>query len=154
MKCTALCLSEPFGNLPPPTEPHDNHGHHPSSNGPPDGNDPTPTDPSPTDPSPTDPSTPPSPELTTLTGELQPCDAGWCIDSTILDLGPDDYVEGTQAPADYNGDDKTETIADELSGLIGVEVTLQVEMSDSSAAVYTIQDLPYRPTDGSPAPWE
>jgi hypothetical protein len=118
--------------------------------------DPTPTDPTPTDPSPTDP-TPPSPqppELTTLTGELQPCDAGWCIETTLLYLGPDDYVQDTRAPADYDNDGTIKTIAEELAELAGDEVSLEVEVTESSAAVYTIQGLPYRPTDGSPAPWE
>jgi hypothetical protein len=145
--------TNPTPTNPTPTEPT------PTDPGPtnPTPTDPSPTDPSPTDPTPTDPSptpTPQPPELTTLTGVLRPCDAGWCIESTILDLGPDDYVEDTEAPADYDNDGTLTTIADELTGLAGDEVSLEVEINGAYAAVYTIQELPYRPTDGSPAPWE
>jgi hypothetical protein len=125
-----------------------------------------PTTPTPTEPSPSDPPTSPTPTtptpsdpddgtaLTTITGVLRHTEAGWRVGTTILDLGPDDYVQGTQAPADYDNDGASETIADELEGLAGSEVSLEVRTTETSTAVYTIQGLPYRPEDGSAAPWE
>jgi hypothetical protein len=134
----------------------------------PDPDDPTPTDPS--TPTPTDPGTPsdtdngstppaptdsdPTPALTAISGVLRHTEAGWCVDTTVLYLGPDDYVTGTQATADYDGDGTTETIAVELEGLAGSQVSLEVRTTETSTDVYTIQGLSYRPTDGSPAPWE
>jgi hypothetical protein len=131
---------------------------------PPPSDDPTPPPPSddPTPPPPSDDPTtspPPSddPELTDVSGTLQRSEDGvdWTLDgATVLDFGPDDYVNNQPAEHDYDGDGTVETVVEELNGLAGQQVQLQVDETDSGDVVYTIDGMEYRPADGSAAPWE
>jgi len=112
---------------------------------------PSPTAPKPS-PTPKPPKPSPSPtgpaplELVGLTGTLASCPAGWCLDGTALDLGPDAQLAATAA-ADYDGDGSTETVADELAGLAGTSVSVQV--AKGGTVVYSVAGKPYRNADGT-----
>ena len=119
---------------------------------------PTPTEPvpgeptdsgDPTDPGPTDPtSTPPetSPDLVTLTGELLRCGRvtdTFCVDDSLLDLGDRAYL-ASRATADLDADGTVESNADELDGLVGTPVSIQVLPDTSPALVVTVNGAAYR----------
>ena len=99
-------------------------------------------------PSPSAKPTPSGPQLTSVSGTLQPCGSGWCLGSTPLDLGAG--VLGDQAADDFDGGGTTGSNADELAGLSGTSVTLQVETKPSGVAVvYLINGMDYRYADGA-----
>lgn len=113
-----------------------------------------PTDPptEPTDPPTelTDPPTQPAdPPETTLTGVLDACAASWCLDGVVLDVGDAQQLAAT-ALADLDGDGAVETNAEELTGLAGTSVTLEVDPGDGTAApvVLTINGSTYRAPSG------
>ncbi len=105
--------------------------------------------PSPTPkPSPTpDPSPSAGPTLVALSGALSACD-GWCVDGKRIDLGPDSQLAGTAA-YDFDGDSATESMAEELAGMAGKSVTLQVGEGSSPAVVYVFDGHDYRLADGT-----
>jgi hypothetical protein len=77
----------------------------------------------------------------------------YCLDDTHLDLGLDDPDQLTAtAAADFDADGTVESNADELAGLVGSTVTLQVAVGTDPATVYTIGDQPYRADDGTLVP--
>ena len=106
----------------------------PSKPSPPSSPSPTPT------PTPTPSPSPSGPTLVSLSGTLSTCPAGWCIASKALDLGPDSQL-AAQAAHDFDGDGATETNAQELTGLVGTAVTLQVDQGTTT--VRTINGVPY-----------
>lgn len=61
---------------------------------------------------------------------------------TVLDVGDADHL-ATEAPHDYDGDGTEETLAEELTGLLGTEVDLGVTWSGRTAVVRTIDDADY-----------
>jgi hypothetical protein len=74
--------------------------------------------------------------------------SGWCLDDVPLDLGP--VVLGEVAADDFDGDQATESNAEELKGLIAGGTTLTVEQKASGVAVvYLINGKDYRLGDGS-----
>jgi membrane-bound lytic murein transglycosylase B len=93
---------------------------------------------------------PTGPLLSTLSGSIHECSAssGWCLDDIPLDLGP--VVFGEVAADDFDGDQATESNAEELKGLIAGGTTLTVEQKASGVAVvYLINGKDYRLGDGS-----
>ena len=93
---------------------------------------PTPTQPSPTQPSPTQPAVEP------VTGQLAPCDTGWCLGGIKLDLGPAAALQAP-APADYDGDSIPETLNEELTGLAAAgPVTVRAERANGVLVVREI----------------
>lgn len=92
--------------------------------------------------------------LSTVSGTLASCGDGVCVDDRSVDLGPDWYVDGTRAAHDYDGDGSRAAIADEVAGLRGADVVLEVEPGTEPAAVITINGLPYRELTVPPIiPW-
>ncbi|MGH9167519.1 MAG: hypothetical protein ACRD02_06815 [Acidimicrobiia bacterium] len=71
------------------------------------------------------------------------------------DFGPFWYRDETKATQDYDGDGITETITEELDGLAGTEVTLEVEPPGRGGDldVLTINGQVYRVPDSGPPPW-
>ena len=94
--------------------------------------------------------------LDRLEGTLQAGDdAGqFTLGSVDLDLGPDAWVLTAGPLQDYDQDQTTEALADELAGLTGQQVTTLVRPGDDGdeAEVYVLNDLPYRDPAGLP-PW-
>ena len=79
--------------------------------------------------------------LSDLTGTLHPCENGWYLDETLLDVGDTQWLAGP-ALSDLDGDGVLETNSSELTGLAGEEVTLKVA---DQAVVVRVNDLEYRP---------
>ena len=82
----------------------------------------------------------------TLSGQLASCDGGWCVSGTTLSLGPAGQKD-VDAAEDYDGDGAYGTNAEELDGLVGKNVTVQVEKA--SGVVYVINGKDYRYADGT-----
>lgn len=76
------------------------------------------------------------------------------INGVDLDFGPDDWLATADAPADLDGDGTTATMRDELTGLVGQDLTLLVRFDDDGddADVYVVGDTTYRDV-AAPAPW-
>ena len=93
--------------------------------------------------------------LDRLEGTLQAGDdpGQFTLGSVDLDLGPDAWVLTAGPLQDYDQDQTTEALLDELTGLTGQPVTTLVRPGDGGdeADVYVLNDLPYRPA-GLP-PW-
>ncbi|WP_223164037.1 lytic murein transglycosylase [Nocardioides mesophilus] len=107
---------------------------------------PSPT-PTPT-PTPTPSPSPSVPQMVTLAGTLtQPASGGWFVGGTPLDLGPAGQLSAGAA-YDFDGDGAVEANSEELAGLAGKDVTLQVGAGTSPAVVYLINDKGYRNADG------
>jgi hypothetical protein len=60
-----------------------------------------------------------------VTGVLQTCGAGWCLDTTVLDLGQG--ADLSQIQGDYNGDGQADSVTSELTLLTGQTFTLTVD---------------------------
>ena len=101
---------------------------------------PTPTK----EPSPTP--TPDGPVLVTVSGTLTSCAGGWCVSGTTLGLGPTTQ-NAADAADDYDGNGAFGTNAEELDGLVGKNVTVQVEKA--TGALYVINGMDYRFADGT-----
>jgi hypothetical protein len=76
------------------------------------------------------------------------------LGSVDLDLGPDAWVLTAGPLQDYDQDQTTEALLDELTGLTGRPMTTLVRPGDGGdeADVYVLNDLPYRDPAGLP-PW-
>jgi uncharacterized membrane protein YkoI len=76
------------------------------------------------------------------------------INGVDLGFGPDDWVATADASADFDGDGSTGALRDELTGLVGQEVTMLVRFDDDGddADVYVIDGTTYRDVS-APAPW-
>ena len=94
--------------------------------------------------------------LDRLEGTLQAGgDAGqFTLGSVDLDFGPDAWVLTAGPLQDYDQDQTTEALLDELTELTGHQVTTLVRPGDGGdeAQVYELNDLPYRDPAGLP-PW-
>jgi hypothetical protein len=94
--------------------------------------------------------------LDRLEGTLQAADdpGQFTLGSVDLDLGPDAWVLTAGPLQDYDRDQTSEALLDELTGLIGQRVTTLVRPGDGGdeADVYVLNDLPYRDPAGLP-PW-
>ena len=76
------------------------------------------------------------------------------LGSVDLDFGPDAWVLTAGPLQDYDQDQRTEALLDELAGLTGQQVTTLVRPGDGGdeAEVYALNDLQYRDPAGLP-PW-
>ena len=76
------------------------------------------------------------------------------LGSVDLDFGPEAWVLTAGPLQDYDQDQRTEALLDELAGLTGHQVTILVRPGDGGdeADVYVLNDLPYRDPAGPP-PW-
>lgn len=83
-----------------------------------------------------------------MTGTLQACQTGWCLAGVPLDLGPETQLAAPAAD-DFDADGTVETNAQELAGLVGTSVTLQVVQGPDSDVVYVINGMDYRLADGT-----
>ncbi|MFC6045832.1 lytic transglycosylase domain-containing protein [Nocardioides hankookensis] len=104
---------------------------------------PTPTEPTPTEPTPTEPT--PDPEPATLNGVLAVCaddPAHWCLGDTVLDLGDDAWL-ATTATDGLDADGVVESNRDEITGLVGTEVTLGVVADTAPARVVSVNGIAY-----------
>ena len=94
--------------------------------------------------------------LDRLQGTLQAEDdpGQFTLGSVDLDFGPDAWVLTAGPLQDYDQDQTTESLLDELTGLTGRQVTTLVRPGDGGdeAEVYVLNDLPYRDPAGPP-PW-
>ncbi len=94
--------------------------------------------------------------LDRLEGRLQAGDdpGQFTLGSVDLDLGPDAWVLTAGPLQDYDQDQRTEALLDELAGLTGHQVTALIRPGDGGdeAEVYVLNDLPYRDPAGPP-PW-
>jgi hypothetical protein len=94
--------------------------------------------------------------LDRLEGTLQAGDdpGQFTLGSVDLDLGPDAWVLTAGPLQDYDQDQSSEALLDELTGLTGQRVTALVRPGDGGdeADVYVLNDLPYRDPAGLP-PW-
>lgn len=106
---------------------------------------PKPPKPQPT-PKPT--SGPTGPTLVALSGTWNACAGGFCLGSTPLDLGPAGVL-ADHAHADFDGDGTVRTNLEELTGLVGKRVDLQVARTPGGVVVYVIGNDGYRNADGS-----
>jgi membrane-bound lytic murein transglycosylase B len=98
-------------------------------------------------PTPTPTPTPEAPKLVldAVTGLLQGSGANWTLDGHALDLGTGRM--GDAAARDYDGANGIQTVGEELAGLAGQNVTLQVK--SGTWDVYLIAGKDYRNADGS-----
>jgi hypothetical protein len=87
----------------------------------------------------------PKPVLAPVSGVLQGSGADWTLDGHALDLGSGRM--GDRAAYDYDGANGIQTVGEELAGLVGQNLTLQVK--DGSYVVYLIDGKGYRNADGS-----
>jgi hypothetical protein len=81
--------------------------------------------------------------LSTVRGLFDGSGSTWTLDGHELDLGQGRM--GTQAARDYDGENGVQTFGEELAGLAGTQLTLQVK--DGTMVVYLIADLDYRGAD-------
>ena len=102
------------------------------------------TSPSPT-PTKTPSPTPTGPVIVTVSGNLTSCAGGWCLSGMTLDLGPD--RRDLDAAEDYDRSGLVGTNAEELDGLVGKNVTVQVEKG--TGVLFVLNSLDYRFADGS-----
>ena len=74
------------------------------------------------------------------------------LGSVDLDFGPDAWVLTAGPLQDYDQDQRTEALLDELAGLTGQQVTTLVRPGDGGdeAEVYALNDLPI-PRSSRPA---
>lgn len=93
------------------------------------------------------------PPLVTVSGTLNHCGDRFCVDETVVDFGPDWYLGEAWARHDFDGDGVLDQLGQELSGLLGQDVTLETDRGDLDADVYTIDGMPFRAADGElPSP--
>lgn len=90
--------------------------------------------------------TPDGPVLVTVAGMLTSCNGGWCVGGTTLVLGPASQND-LDAASDYDGDGTVGTNSEELDGLVGRDVTVQVEKG--TGVLFVINGMDYRYADGS-----
>lgn len=90
--------------------------------------------------------------LEPLSGTLSQVERDYAVDGTPVSFGPFWFLGDAPAPADLDGDGVVESIAEELAGLIGNAVDLQVEVdADGEADVFGINGSTYREQDVPPA---
>ena len=71
-----------------------------------------------------------------------------------LDFGPEAWVLTAGPMQDYNGDQRTDKLLEELDSLVGKQVSVLMRPGDQgdNALVFTLNRLPYRDPAGPP-PW-
>jgi hypothetical protein len=88
--------------------------------------------------------------LTEITGVLILDGTTFSIDSTVLMFGCYNYLNTTISPYDFDGDGVTETIWNELLGMVGTSINVEGFMccQNTRLVVYYINGIEYR--DGCP----
>jgi|GEM_PF-1917466 len=72
-----------------------------------------------------------------------------------LELGPEGWLLGAGAVADFDGNNTLDPVLTELEGLLGQEVVVLGRLDDDDdIEVYEIQGLTFRDSAGGPAPWQ
>ncbi len=94
------------------------------------------------------PSPPSGPTLSGVSGTWNECAAGYCVAGLDLDLGPSGRLDD-HAAGDFDHDGATGTNREEFAGLVGADVTLQVDRSNGTGVVYVIRGTTYRHPDGT-----
>jgi hypothetical protein len=93
------------------------------------------------------------PNLTALSGTLAQCGDEYCVSGIEVGFGPPWYLEETEAPTDYDGDGRVETLTVEIDSLIDSTVTLTIEYDRfGDADAFAIDGVFYRDEIGPP-PW-
>lgn len=93
------------------------------------------------------------PTLRTVMGTLERCGVRVCIDGSVMDFGPAWYVREAEAGHDYDGDGNVGSLADEVLGLLGREVTLETDGGSLDEDVFTVNGQQLRSPEGElPAP--
>lgn len=83
------------------------------------------------------------PTLTIVAGALAMCDdEGFCIEGTALDFGDRSMLSETASRIDHDGDGVLGSRLDELTGLLGSLVV--VEVGSGWGTVYTLNGYPWR----------
>jgi uncharacterized membrane protein YkoI len=93
------------------------------------------------------------PGLATVKGTLEMRGDEFYLGNREVDLGPDEWIVTTSAPADLNGNGTVESVWSEVLGLLGRQVTLLGETDDGDIDVYEINGVILRPSYSSVAPW-
>jgi len=88
-------------------------------------------------------------ELATVRGELTACGDEHCVAGRVVDFGPAAALRQVAAVHDFDRDGATGSLAEEVTGLVGTDVVLEVSGADE---VHNVGGLPYR-DKGEPAPW-
>ncbi|HKX75049.1 MAG TPA: hypothetical protein VJR05_06640 [Acidimicrobiia bacterium] len=107
-------------------------------------------DPSPRSPEP--PATSPASPVMVREGQLNACGSGYCLEGTLLYLGPWWYLVGGVASHDFDGDGALETPQAELDGLVGATVEIEVKVDEGVNRVISIEGHEWQPANGPP-PW-
>lgn len=93
------------------------------------------------------------PNLSTLTGVLEACGSDYCMDGTAVDFGPPWHLPNAEAPGDLDRDGQTGSFGEEIAGLVGTKVTLNVEYGrDGVTDVFAVDGVFLRDEIGPP-PW-
>lgn len=87
-----------------------------------------------------------------LSGVLTRCEERFCLGETVVDFGPDWYVQRTPAPHDFDQDGAVETVAEEVAGLVRASVEVTAQLSSDDADVISLNGWAYR-DERAPAPW-
>ena len=83
--------------------------------------------------------------LVEITGTFEYDGDNFFIGDAELHFGPTLYITSAESATDYDTDGATETIFDELQGLVGTTVTVEAhEQSDGWYSVFTINGETYR----------
>jgi hypothetical protein len=107
-------------------------------------------------------------DLDAVRGVLQVCGDELCVDGLAVDFGPEHVLRQVVAQHDLDGDGAVEVLADEVTGLVGSRVLVEVR-DGGDADVQTLNGMPYRtpldaevpaarsgdePSDGEPSDGE
>jgi|GEM_PF-1494030 hypothetical protein len=90
--------------------------------------------------------------FTEMTGVLAYDGETFTIDTTILCFGCYNYLNSTEAPADFDGDGVTETLWAEIQGCVGTSITVEGYLRCGNTRLivyylngYEIRDCPNQP---------
>jgi hypothetical protein len=81
--------------------------------------------------------------------------AEFAVGAVELDFGPEAWVLTADAPEDFDGDGRTETLIAELDGLVGQPIRSagRIDADGDEAEVYLLNDLTYRDPASDLVPW-
>jgi hypothetical protein len=84
--------------------------------------------------------------LTEMTGVLASDETTFTMDTTILCFGGYNYLNTTISPYDFDGDETTETILNELLGVVDTTITVEgyLRGQNTRLIVFYINGLEYR----------
>jgi len=84
--------------------------------------------------------------MTELTGVLACNGTTFTIETTILNFGCYNYINTTTSPYDFDGDGITETILNELFGMVGTTITVEgyLRCQNTHLIVFLINGIEYR----------